>query len=375
MLSKRQLTFLLALSVCLAGISCGKRQAFTSLDSNALLEIARKYNQANQPGHVLAAAPLPKQPIVPPEKLQTLQEYVSPIKQAFSQGNFDQLEKIIKEAREGKGRILGGNWKVLEFYFAIHETFLGPNADESDWKMLFDSLNKWIAAKPESAAARISLAQAYMGYAWKARGGGYADSVTDEGWEKYRERVEMASATLAEAAKLKEKCPYWYETMQTVALAQGWDKSQARELMEQAVAFEPDYYHFYREHANSLQTKWYGDEREIESFTEEVSNRVGGQKGDILYFEIASLVACQCDAPKDALQNMSWTRIKQGYAALGQMYGISSRKRNRFASMAVKAGDKEAARHELIEIGADWDKEIWISSEKFEAAKNWAMSE
>jgi hypothetical protein len=375
MLSTRRLTFLLALGVCLAGTSCRKTHAYTGLDSNALLQIVRVYNPNNQSGQVLAAAQLPEPLKTSPDKLPTELEYKSPIKQYFSEGNYDQLEKTIKEAREGKGRVLGGTWRVLEFYFAIHETFLGANPDESDWKMSFDSLNKWIAAKPESVAARISLAQAYMGYAWRARGGGYASTVTDKGWDLFRERVGLASATLVEAARLKEKCPYWYEEMQTVALAQGWEKSQTRELMDQAVAFEPDYYHFYREHANSLQTKWYGDEGELESFAEEVSNRVGGEKGDILYFEITSLKACQCDAEKDAMQNMSWPRIKLGYAALGQMYGVSSLKRNRFASMAIKAGDKEAARTEFAVIGTAWDKEVWKNNSEFENAKNWALSE
>jgi hypothetical protein len=375
MLSKRQLTFLLALSVCLVEISCGRKTPFNYLSSSALLDIARAYNPNNHPDRVLAAARLPEPPKISPEKLQTDLEYQSPIKQYFSQGNYDQLEKTIKEAREGKGRVVGGTWKVLEFYYAIYETFLGPNADESDWKMTFDSLNKWIAAKPESAAARLSLAQAYTGYAWRARGGGYASTVTDRGWDLFRERFGMASATLVEAARLKEKCPYWYEIMQTVAHAQGWDKSQARELMEQAVAFEPDYYHFYREHANSLQTKWYGDEGELESFAEEVSGRVGGQKGDILYFEITSLKACQCDAEKDVLQNMSWPRIKSGYAALEQLYGVSSLKRNRFASMAVKARDKQAARSEFAVIGTEWNKEVWSNDSEFENAKSWAMSQ
>jgi hypothetical protein len=372
--SKKTLTFLFVLGSCFATISCRKTHGFSHLNSQALLEIVRTYNPNNHSGQVLAAR-IPEPSRASPEKLQTQFEYASQIKQYLIQGNYDQLEKTIKEAREGKGRVLGGSWKVLEYYFAIYGTFLGTNPEESDWKIVFDSLNQWIAAKPESAAARISLAGAYMGYAWRARGGGYAGTVTDKGWELFRERVGMASATLVEAARLKEKCPYWYEEMQTVALAEGWDKSQARELMDQAVAFEPDFYHFYREHANSLQTKWYGDEGELESFAEEVSDRVSGDKGDMLYFEITSLKACQCDAQQDVLQNMSWPRIKRGYAALERTYGVSSLKRNRFTSMAVKAGDKAAARNEFVEMGADWDKDIWRSSEKFESAKSWAMSE
>jgi hypothetical protein len=43
--------------------------------------------------------------------------------------------------------------------------------------------------------------------------------------------------------------------------------------------------------------------------------------------------------------------------------------------MAVKAGDKEAAREAMLGLGPEWDKDVWISSEKFENAKNWATNE
>jgi hypothetical protein len=374
MLPYRQLTFLLALCLCLAASSCRRTQASAHLDSHALLQIARDYNPAS---HAIQTtnAPLAARPKSTPGNPQTEQEYESSIKQYFSQENFDQLEKAVSEAREGKGRILGGVWKLFDFYNAVDTTFIREHSDESDWKMNLDSLKRWVAAKPDSAAARISLAQAYVGYAWQARGGGYADSVSEEGWELYGERIALAAATLAEAARLKQKCPYWFEVMQNVALAQGWDKSQARELMELAVSSEPHFYHFYREYAYFLQPKWYGDQGEAETFAKEISDRVGGQEGDFLYFEIASLVACQCDSEKTALQNMSWPRIKQGYAALEQLYGVSNMKRNRFASMAFKVDDKPAAQAAFIEMGNDWEKKVWLSSEKFENAKAWARSE
>jgi hypothetical protein len=375
MFSKKLLTCFLVLTACLAGISCGRTPAFAHLSNSALLDIARGYNPTSRPGQVLAAAKPVEQPTVPPQNLQTQMEYASQIKQYFSQGDFDQLEKMVYEARNGKGRVLGGTWKVAEFCDAIYATFIGEHADDSDWRICLDSLKQWVIAKPESAAARISLAEAYVSYGWLARGTGYASTVTSKGWKLYRERVAMGAATLAEAARLKEKCPYWYEAMQTVSLSQGWDKAQARELMELAVAAEPGYYHFYREYAFFLQPKWYGDEGEVEAFAAEVADRVSGPQGDMLYFEIASLVSCQCDAEKNALQNMSWPRIKQGYAALAQQYGVSTLKRNRFASMAVNAGDKQAAREAIGEMGAEWLREVWISSAKFESAKNWAMSE
>lgn len=375
MLSYRQLALLLAMTSCFAGASCRKTQASARLDSQTLLQIAREYRPSNRVNPVLSTAPLTEKRQASAETLQTEQEYESPIKQYFSQGNFDQLEKAASEARDRKDRVVGGVWKIFDFYDAVNKTFIGEHPDESDWKMYLDIVKQWVAAKPESATARISLAQAYLGYAWQARGGGYANTVTSESWELHGERVALAGATLAEAARLKQKCPYWYEMMQNVALAQGWDKAQARQLMDQAVASEPGYYHYYREYANFLQPKWYGDAGEVETFAEEVSDQVGGPEGEFLYFEIASLVACQCDSEKTALQNMSWPKIKRGYAALEQLYGVSNLKSNRFASMAFKAEDKLAAREAFVQMGNDWEKKVWMSSEKFENARAWATSE
>jgi hypothetical protein len=105
------------------------------------------------------------------------------------------------------------------------------------------------AARPESATAQIAFASTYENYADKARGSGYANTVSEDGWKLYAQRNALAASTLAEAAKLKEKCPYWYEAVQDLALAQGGNKSQAKKLLENAAAFEPTYYHYYREYA------------------------------------------------------------------------------------------------------------------------------
>jgi hypothetical protein len=140
----------------------------------------------------------------------------------------------------------------------------------------------------------------------------YANTVSAEGWKLHAERYALDAATLAEAAKLPEKCPYWYEAMQQIALEQGWEKAQARELFEQAIAFEPDYYHYYREYAYYLLPKWEGQPGDVEAFAKEMYEKVGGQYGAYLYFEIASLVTCQCDSNDSDMENLSWPRIKEG---------------------------------------------------------------
>lgn len=196
--------------------------------------------------------------------------------------------------------------------------------------------------------------------------------MSGSGWSLFGQRIELGKAALLEAAREKEKCPYWYEAMQQVALAEGWDKQQARELLDQAAAFEPTFYHFYREYANFLLPKWHGEEGETQQFAEEISKRLGGPDGSIVYFEIASLLACQCDEERDSLEGMDWARVKQGYVELRRLYGTSNLKMNRFAYMSFVAGDKDAARETIAALGDAWNPKVWQIAENFKSAKDWA---
>jgi hypothetical protein len=301
--------------------------------------------------------------------------YENHIGLTLAQGNFAELEKIAHEVRIDKSRVTGGIWKLFVFYEGVGRPPTRDQSKDAEWSAHIDGLKKWVAAYPESATARVALAQAYINYAWFARGSGYSDSVSNSGWELFGQRIAFAKATLIEAAHLKEKCPYWYEAMQIVALAEGWDKEQARELFDQATKFDPSYYHFYREYAYFLLPKWYGEEGETQAFAEEVASRLPGPDGSIIYFEIASLLACQCDKDRDSLDGMSWLKVKEGYAELVRLYGASNLKANRFAYMSFVAGDKASAQSAFSTIGKSWDPHIWSGPADFESARSWATSQ
>jgi hypothetical protein len=166
----------------------------------------------------------------------------------------------------------------------------------------------------------------------------------------------------------------WFESMQNVALHGGLSRDDARQLFESAVAFEPDYYHYYREYANYLLPKWYGHPGEVETFATEIADRVKGKQGDFLYFEISSQLTCQCDSTDSDMENLSWPRIKSGYAAMVEMYGTSKTKANRYAHMAVEADDKPEARAAFEVVGDKWDVFTWHTQARFEQAKAWAMN-
>jgi len=328
-------------------------------------------------GHVLSstrAKTLAEQGSATPDELLNSTDglYQKHIGTMLAQGDFSQLEKEAQKVRADKSRLQGGVWKLLGFYEGVGGPPTGEEASASDWKAHFAALKKWNAAYPESATARIALATAYLSFAWVARGGGYADTVSRSGWEQFGDRIALAKATLLEAAQLKEKCPYWYGAMQNVALAEGWDKAQARELFDQATAFEPTYYHYYRDYAKFLLPKWYGEEGETQVFAEETASRLSEPDASIVYFEIASLLACQCDKARDSLEKMSWPRVQKGFQQLSELYGTSNLKLNRFAYMSYLANDQRSARSVFPAIHDDWNSSVWGSAASFESARAWA---
>ncbi|MGO9844398.1 MAG: hypothetical protein ACLPZF_24860 [Candidatus Acidiferrales bacterium] len=232
-------------------------------------------------------------------------------------------------------------------------------------------LDKWIAAYPKSAAARISLAEFYINYGDFARGTGYADSVSNSQWRLFNERTALAKQALLEAAAFPERDPYWYAAMQMVAHHEGWNKDQARDLLDQAIAFEPGYYHFYVDYAYYLLPQWYGEKGDIQAFAEKTSAQLLSPDNSIVYFQIMSSLACYCQESMEGLSRASYQELRDGYVNLFRLYGTSNLTANRFALMAAMFHDKFSAHEAFAEV-ASRDSTVWTTQESFEYFRAWA---
>ena len=294
--------------------------------------------------------------------------YVIQLRQLLQQEKFRELDCIANTARSGKQRVPGGMWKLHEFYWAMCTQ--PGHATQEDWKNQLKWTQDWVAARPFSITARVVQAESYVNYAWYARGTDTGDSVTDSGWKLFGQRLQKAKAILDEASKLKSKCPEWYTAMQDIAIGSGWNHAQAEDLLKKAVAFEPEYYYYYRNLAHYLMPQWNGQDGDAAKFAAESADHVGGEAGDILYFQIGEKIVCACNQPEYA--HMSWPRLQKGYALLEKKYGVSLSNLNKLAVMATKSGDLATAGDAFERIGDNWDKEAWITETYFNQMKAWA---
>lgn len=300
-------------------------------------------------------------------------DYAGTIASMLKEETFDEVDCLANGARSNKERFPGGMWKLHELYKGLSQPVQYPlHATEEDWDSLLQRLQSWVTARPKSITARVALASAYLGYAADARGDGAANTVSEGGWKLIRERSAQAKRILDEASALPAKCPEWYVAMLEVAQNQDWDKTKTRKLFNKASKLEPGYYYYALVLAENQLTRRGGQPGATEKLTQEIADRIGGDQGDILYFQVASAnyVICACDGDP----HLSLARIERGFEASEKQYGVSMLNLNRIAFLTARTrpDDEIFANKALTRIGDQWDEETWTIEKDFELAKNYA---
>lgn len=282
---------------------------------------------------------------------------------------FDALDSIANHLRAEKTRMPGGDWQLTAFYNALDS----PQQTEQDSREHIAHLEHWMNQRPGSITARVALATALTHWAWVARGNGTADTVTPEGVSLFLERIREAQVILDGSAKMQPMCPQWYLVMMEVGTAQSWDLARMHQVMEDGLKFEPGYYYLYMQYANYVLPKWFGHPGDASSFARASADAVGGDEGDILYFQIAKRLINRGNN-EFPVHEMDWQRLQRGYLALTSQYGQSYRLDNLLAFMAWKFQDATVARQQFILIRDNWIRGIWGDRNYFDRARDWAES-
>jgi hypothetical protein len=222
-------------------------------------------------------------------------------------------------------------------------------------------------------AAVLALTDAMIGYGWKARGTGFADTVTPEGWRLLKDRTASVDGVLTEIGRRVPRTPDWYCAMIDAGRMEGWDRGRVDALFEEAVALEPTYLHVYSAMARYLTPRWQGEEGDWEGFAERSADQLGGREGSVVYGHIAWQISKLFRGADFYKQNrVSWDRVKQGFIDREALYGFSVRNLNAFCQLAGAAADRETTRALLARVGDAWDPEVWKERTYFDGYRKWA---
>src|SRR5262249_6615418 len=136
----------------------------------------------------------------------------------------------------------------------------------------------------------IIRSKAAMHYAWEARGSGFADTVTDESWELFRDRIQDAHDALEAADKTGTVDGEYYRMRIQVEKAHGGDKDVVYDGLEKGRKLCPDYWEMYESAAEFLLPRWHGFPGEVEELANRLHEELGGEIGKLAFFRIAFTV-------------------------------------------------------------------------------------
>jgi len=284
--------------------------------------------------------------------------------------DYDEIDELAAKFRASKERYADGTWKLACVYVG---TEISDNASDAAWEVHQKQLQNWINARPQSITAKVAMALFLKNYAWRARGSGYANTVTKEEWQLFGQRLQLALDTLNSAKDMREGCPVYWSTLMVIAQGSQASKEQFNDIFNKAIKIEPDYVGYYQKRAVYLLPRWNGDAGEWENDLTQSADHIGSDDGDMLYAQVVWYVHHYgSENVFDENKGISWERMQKGFEVIEKRFPDSLAAKNEYAHLAVLAGDKKTARKYFDEIDGQVDLSVWDSEDTFTKFANWA---
>ena len=249
---------------------------------------------------------------------------------------------------------LSGDFRGLNDYLE----YSGINEQQ-----LLVTLSNWRRAIPGSAYPDLLAADVFETFAWKARGHGYATSVSNEQWQFFSQQLEMASAALEDAAGAADRTPLFY----SLSLAIGLDRSEGLDHLR--IVFDAGEQRFpgdrglHRAMLRALLPRWGGSFSDIARFIAEVSAAeqrwTPAARYADLYAVYAELEGDESDLFSDA--SADWTRLARGFEELTTRFPRSAAFWNAYANFACRAGDVARYRALRDRVKAQSVESVWTA--------------
>lgn len=301
--------------------------------------------------------------------VQEMNLFQAEIRGAFDERQFDRIEAQAKELSESKALFRNGSWKIYAFYEALDDRF---HTGDDGYLTDMETHRAWEQAHPKSVTQRTALANLLVSYAWHARGTGYADTVTDEGWRLMGERLNQASKALEDAMRLGGEHIYWYTVAMRLGTGQGWKKQAFDDLLTEAVRKEPEYWGIVAQRAYTLLPRWYGEEGDWERFAAQAADDPSGL-GDEAYARIVIWLSdYYADVFRDA--QASWPRTKKGLEMLLTKYPEAVTLQNQAARLGTMGRDQEFAKAWFDRLGDSYLEDVWGKPERFVHFRGWPQT-
>lgn len=264
------------------------------------------------------------------------------VQQAYYAKNFQEMDELYERWCTGKDRFPDGRWKLSQYGVGLEVSFEAWNA----WNKDLETIRSWQKARPHSTAALYAEAVYWRAYAWKARGGGYAGTVSAEGWELFRERLAKARQALTTLHERGARCAAPYALTLGVLTDLGAPEQMLTAVFDEAVREHREYHNIYFAMARHYEPRWGGSVEQYERFASEVAEQTRSFEGMGLYARLYWLVDSRRNMPftNEPGRAPYWGKLKAGYEDLMRLYPSSMHNLGKYAGVACRSDESELYR-------------------------------
>ena len=286
---------------------------------------------------------------------------------------FEKIDALADELRKSQARLPTGALKLTQLYAELSRV---PNgAVDGQWEARIEQCREWIKQRPDSIAAHLLLIDLLQCYAWHARGGGYASTVSTKGAVLFRERISEAVEALRTAGKFAKQDPEWFAIAVHLAVDQGWSAEVVEELCEGSAKVDPMFLRTMIDATRYYFPQWHGKPGELEKFAAFAVKLTEKQWGKAAYARIVNQAQLTFGYRVFQDFGFSWETTKQGFEDWNRRYPPDLHRTETFCRLACDARDRETAAKLFAVIGSRGSTTIWYSQEHFQRCRLWSQGD
>lgn len=262
------------------------------------------------------------------------------VEDAFKESNpkFEKLDSTIKMLSNQDCKLLDGQPTLNFIVNGFKEAYKRINPT-----LVLPKIHMLQKAHPEAAYPFLAEATYWIDYAWVARGGGFASSVTEENWKLFYARMKNAQTVLIRNKVVGSTMPAWYEYMVKIQMMLDDSQEEQDKIFFEGVERYKNFLPLYISKRNALEPKWGGSWEAIDKFINWSVNNTKDTQGlrmyALLYFGVHDNMLADLNFWKETL--VKWPKFKQGLEDLTRLAPKSQYNLNIYASMACEANDKK----------------------------------
>lgn len=227
-------------------------------------------------------------------------------------------------------------------------------------------------ALPESALPLRLKGVFCTQWAWDARGNGWANTVTPEGWRLFGQRLDMAQQALEQGSKLDPSDGQIGAQMITVKMGQS-DRDGIEEWYRRAMEADPDNYTACSRKMQCLWPRWYGSHEAMIEF-----GRQCVQTDNYFATIPFMLVRAHADIAQESGDPVAYLRQPDVWADISQVYENAlvvyptTFNRCRFGLWAARCGHWEVTNRQFNLVGDDPDPRAFPNRQVYDQLREHA---